>query len=798
MSRPIFFIFVFQLISGAIIAQSVTGKVVDEEAQPIPFCNVAAFSAADSSLVKGTTTQPNGTFSLSLPEGNYYVNVSFVSYAPQFLPLTLSGNKEIDIGTITLQPNSEVLDEVVIEGEKSTMELKLDKRVFNVEKDLANVGCNAAEILNNVPSVEVDVEGNVSLRGSGNVRILIDGRQSGLVGTGDGDALSQLSGDLIEKIEVITNPSARYDAEGEVGIINIVLKKDQKKGVNGSVTARAGFPHNYGLSGNINWRRKKVNFFLSTGLNFRQRPGQGYSIQEFTEPDTVYSFERIREHYRGGLSENVRGGVDFLINEKNTVTTSLMYSYSRGNNFAKTTYNDFQGLSDNLLQSIVREDDELEIEHTVEYSLNYEHLFEEGNKDHKLLVDARYIYSDDQESSDITEGDIELPEPQIIQRVDNKEFEENFVGQIDYIYPFAEEGKLELGAKTSIRNFNNDFLVEELVDGSWEPVEPFNNNFLYEENIHAAYAMIGNQINSFSFQLGLRGEYSDISTTLVETDEFNPREYFNLFPSAHFSYEIVENNSVQLSYSRRINRPRFWSLIPFFGYSDSRNFRSGNPNLNPEFTDAFELAYLKYFETGNLFSSVYYRSGYNIIQRITDVDEETGMILRFPINTGTQEAYGVEFTFSKRFWEDLTINGNANFYREITKGEYQGQNLYADAQTMRTRTTAKYDFNKRTAAQLSFNYRAPQQTIQGRQDAIAHMDLSASQDLFNEKATLTFSIRDVFNSRIRRWETFDTDFYQYSEFQWRARQFLFNFTYRINQRKKPERDGDFGDGGDVG
>jgi len=774
---------------------SISGTLVDESGEPIPYANVIVLDG-DSTFIKGETSNLKGNFSINIKPGNYLLKISFLSYNTIWKTAnpTLQ-KKDINLGEIILNPNSQNLQEVEILAERSSMELKLDKRVFNVEQDLANSGGDASDVLSNVPSVDVDADGNVSLRGSGGVRILLDGRQSGLIGDGTADALKQIPSDLIDRIEVISNPSARYDAEGEVGIINIILKKERKKGFNGSVSSRAGWPHNHGASINLNWRQKKVNYFVTAGINYRQSPGGGTSNQEFYLADTTYSFERDIKRLRGGLSENIRGGIDFKLAPKTILTSSILYSYSNANNRSETEYRDYSGLSENLLATSERIDKENEIEHTVEYALNFNHEFN-NIKNHKLNADIRFINSDDREKSDITEGNILLPLPTINQRVSNLEYEQNLVAQIDYELPFAKDGKFEAGFKSSLRNLENDFLVENLEDGIWETLEPFNNNFIYTENIHAGYFMAGNSFNKVSAQLGIRAEYSDIKTELTETNEINPRQYLNFFPTAHFSYKVNEANSFQLSYARRIRRPGFWELMPFLNYSDSRNFFSGNPNLNPEYTNSYEIGYLNFTPKGSFFSSIYHRHNTNNIQRITLVDE-TGFTRFVPINAGFENSYGVEFTGSRKIGEKINLNGNINLYQFYSEGKIEGELRKAQAFTANARFTGRYNFNKETVSQLSMRYRAPTKSLQGSVQAIYSFDFSFSKDVLKNKGTLSFNINDILNSNKRRRETFGETFFSYSEYQRRQRQFTLSFSYRINQKKRPERGEGGGEMGDF-
>lgn len=769
----------------------VKGKVTDKEGEPIPFASVALYRSADSTLVTGSTTDEKGFFSIGAKPGDYYLKITFLSYKEKLVPDVNLSNEGINLGNIILYASSVDLQEVQVQGERSQMELKLDKRVFNVGQDLSNTGRNASEILENVPSVTVDVDGNVALRGSQNVRILINGKPSGLVGISGTDALRQLPGNMIEKIEVITNPSARYDAEGEVGIINIILKKNFKEGVNGNFEVTAGYPDNYRASANVNFRKKYYNLFGGYTFGYRKTPGKGHNFQEFKEMDTSYNVKQYREHTRGGLSNNINAGADIFLNTFNTLTISGLYQYSDENNHTKITYKDFDenGL---LTRNVLRDEDESEIEHNLEGGISYRKTFLQ--KDRLFTIDLKYIDDKDPENANVTQTS--TVEETVNQRWSNTENERNLLFQSDYVHPFSKDGKFETGVKGTMREINNKYKVEELTDNEeWQVLPNYDDHFVYDENIYAAYMMAGNKSGKFSYQGGLRAEYSDITTDLKETNETNHRNYLDWFPSTHFSYELDSANTLQLSYSRRLSRPRFRHLLPFSSYSDSRNFWSGNPDLNPEYTNSFELGFLRYFKKGSLLSSIYYRYRTGVIERITIVDSAS-YTRRIPVNLSTQNAFGLEFNMNYNIAKWWRVNGNFNFYRAITNGNYNGEHLSSDTYAWTTRASSNMKLWKKVDFQASINYRGPHQEPQGRNKAMYSVDLGAAMDLLNKKATLSFSVRDLLNTRKWRSITDTYDYYAETEFQWRARQFLVSLNYRLNQKKRRERANDDFNGGD--
>lgn len=787
------------------VKATLKGQIVDDlGGEPLEYATITLFAQRDSSMVTGGITDDKGVFLIETRPGRYFAQIEFLGYQLKNIPDIRLGKENLhqDLGKINMSSDSETLAEIEVRAEKSQMQMSLDKRVFNVGKDLANTGSSAEDILNNVPSVNVDIEGNVSLRGSDNVRILIDGKPSGLVGVDNANGLRSLPSNLIDKVEVITNPSARYEAEGMTGIVNIILRKEKKKGINGSIDISGGIPENYGIGVNMNVRRNKFNFFTNYGLSYRNNPGTGFVYQEIYKNGLTEISDQTRNSERTGLSNSFRFGSDYYFNDKNILTAALMYRKSDENNFGRYQYFDYLGSvsSQDFIGKSDRTDDEKEDESSLQYSLNYKKTFDQ--KGREFTINVQYEDDVENENSDFREQFFTADEtsniPDLLQKSNNQESNYEWLFQTDYVHPFSEEGRFEIGWRSTIRDIRNDYLVEEFEDNIWRSIEDLSNNFKYDENIHAAYAIYGDKIGQFSYQFGLRGELSDVKTELEQTDQINDRNYFNLFPSAHLTYELANDNSIQLSYSRRIRRPRFRDLNPFFSFSDSRSYYSGNPNVDPEFTDSYELGYINYWDKGSLSSSIYYRHTEGVISRLTErgvVDGDTLFITR-PENLATEDAYGFEFTFSYTPEKWFRLNGDLNLYRAITDGTNLGSTFEADAFTMSARLTSQMTLWKQLESQIRFNYRAPRETTQGRRKALYMMDIGLSKDIWKKKATLTLSVRDVFNSRKRRYETFGPDFYRSGEYQWRSRVATLKLNYRINQKKRRGRGGR--SGGDDG
>ncbi|GEO03852.1 TonB-dependent receptor [Adhaeribacter aerolatus] len=771
---------------------AVKGKVLDAvTGEPLPYATVRLFKSADNALVSGNITNEAGHFTLDAPLGEFYALIEFMGYKALKSPaFTLTNDKtEHQLGNIKLEASAgKTLNEVVVQAEKSSMELSLDKKIFNVGQDLANAGGSATEILSNIPSVSVDAEGNVKLRGSENVRILIDGKPSGLVSFKGGSGLQQLQGSLIEKVEIITNPSARYEAEGMSGIINIVLKKERKNGFNGSFEVIGGEPTNYGGAANINYRHKRVNFFINYGLAYRITPSRGSLYQELTANDTTSVMRQNFTTKVRGFNNNIRGGLDYFFSETSILTASYLFRRSDVNRIRKIRYEDYLS-NKSLLSYTARKQDEDEKEVNAEYAVTYKKNF--AREGQELTADFRFLDYWERSDQVYTENTFS-PEGTpasargLYQRSLNDEYEKQYLTQIDYVQPFGEGGKLEAGLRSSFRDMVNDYLVgDEDEAGVITPLPGLDNYFIYNENINALYGILGNKTKKLSYQVGLRAEYTDVKTTLRETNEVNPRRYTNLFPSAHFTYNLPNEHALQVSYSRRVRRPVYGDLSPYFTLSDSRNFMGGNPNLDPEYTNAFDFGHIKYFDKGSLSSSLFYRHSIGKIATIRRVSSQGIATLR-PENLAGEDAFGLELTGSitpTAWWK---LDHSFNFFRAIIDGSNFEENFSNNTYSWFTRHTSRFTLPKNIDFQVRANYEAPQKTAQGSQKSLYYLDLGLSKDFLNEKGTVTLNVLDVFNSRINRsvfrgQSNEGVVFYTSSENQGRRRQANLTLSYRLNQ-----------------
>jgi outer membrane receptor protein involved in Fe transport len=783
----------------------IKGKVIDTNSStPLEFATVSIFKKSDNSLISGGLTEMDGTFSINIKPQPAYAVIEFIGFKKVTIdPIPIdqdkikAGDKTVDLGEIKSMEESLALEEIEVRAEKSETQFSLDKRIFNVGKDLANQGGTASEILDNVPSITVSIEGEVSLRGSTGVRILVNGRPSNLASADNANSLRQIPANMIERVEVITNPSARYEAEGMSGIINIILKKEKRSGFNGSFDITGGIPERYGAGANLNYRKGKINWFVNYGLNYRSNPGRGSSFQTLERESSSFITEQIRAMNRSGLSNSLRAGVDYFISDKESITGALLYRISNEDNFGELFYNDYiDNYPGNLILESNRTDDEKEDESGLEYSINYRKEF--SSREHTLELSAQYEDDLETESSIFLEN-IKATESGLVntinQRSANDEGNRRWIFQMDYKKPISKDNKYEFGLYASLRDIDNSYLVEEQQNNEWISLEGLSNDFDYDEDVMAAYFQYGNKLGKFNYQIGLRSEYSLVTTELKQTNEVNDRDYMNLFPSAFLSYKASLTDAIQISYSRRIRRPRFWDLNPFFTFSDNRNFFSGNPDLDPELTDSYELNYLKYLENLTFSAGIFYRKTNGVITRIQRVNDD-GTTITQPENLNSRQDMGLEFTTSYSGIKWMRLDATLNAYAFEVDGQNIGSSFQANALTWDTRLTSRITVWK-SDVQIRANYRAPRETTQGRTKSITSIDLGWSKDFLKSKnATITLSVRDLLNSRIRRSEVFGENFFRESEFQWRSRSANLTLNYRINQKKK--RGGQRGGGGDYG
>lgn len=767
---------------------SIQGVVNDEDGTPVEYATVSLFRMRDSSLTTGAITDATGSYKFDAKAGRYYMKIEFISFTPKILTniKVLPDQLIVDLKTTTIARSVSDLGEVEISAEKSQVEIGIDKKVFNVAKDLSNVGGTASEVLENVPSVIVDIDGNVSLRGSSNVRILIDGKPSGLMGISPAKALEQIPANTIESIEIITNPSVRYDAEGLAGIINIILKKDRAAGFNGLLNVTTGYPHRHNVNLTFNYKVEKMNFFGTLGMGYRQSPGSVDYHRETTINDTVTILDQDGDWTRGGFSQTYKLGMDYFVGKKSTITISGGYSPSTSDNERTTEYFTYD-YSDLLREQSFRATLKDETESAADFNFGYVQQLKK--KGQKMSIDFRISEGLEDELEDINQEyklldyTLDLSSP-LIQRNNIKEQQRNIVAQIDYVVPMEKSGKIEFGYKSGFQFKDIDYQVEEYSDSSnaFFNLDGVSNHFIYDEDVHAVYGLYANKINKLSYQAGLRMEQTFVNSTLKETNEVYTKEYLNFFPSVHLSQELTEKDRLSLSYSRRIKRPRSRNLNPFNSYADPLNQWVGNPDLNPELTHSFEIGHLKYWEKSFLGSSIYYRHTDSVITRIRLIDSD-GVSTTQPYNLSTKDQFGVELTFSNELTKKWKVNGSFNYFRSILDGGILGEQYNADAFSYTGRLNSNIKLGKGINFQIMYNYRGARVTAQGTRKAMSFMDMGIKMDILKKKGSLNLKLSDVFNTRVFVMETFGEGFYIETRYRHASRVFFINFTYKINKYK---------------
>ena len=779
----------------------ITGKIIEKVSkQPLEYATITFTDPKSPKVVTGGISNPKGEFDIIINSGTYDIKIEFIS----FKPITIKNRdlqKSTDLGQIFIEEDATKLNEVVIRAEKSSVEIKLDKKVYNVGQDMLVKGGTVSDVLDNVPSVSVDTEGNVSLRGSDNIRILIDGRPSYAVNVAE--ALRQLPADAIDKVEVITNPSARYDAEGGSGIINIILKKGKNQGFNGTFIASTGIPETYGLTANVNYKTEKLNYFTTAGYNYRKNEGGGKTNSEYfnTDGSTKNFLDENRETKRTRDGFSGRAGVEWTVAPNTYWTNAINYEKNNGDSNDLINYSNFDALH-NFTGSTYRLNTGNSSSEDISYSSNLIKNF--NDKGHKLTIDASIGRDNDDSQSVITGSDYN--------NTLNNQVQKQAQIQADYVLPIGKGTQFEAGYKGSFGNLNNKYYV---LDGQGDRLEDISNTLQYKEKINALYTQYGFKVNKFSYLFGLRWEDSNIQVNLLEDPkDFNTKKYNNFFPSAFISYEVSDQSNITTSYSKRLTRPRGRFMNPAVNYSSNVNIFQGNPDLDPSLTDKFDFGYIKRWNKITFNTSAYFENTKDVFSFVRSLtgDEVNGIpvIKNQPINLGKEQKFGFEFTLNYNPFKIWRLNSNFNFYNVKTTGTYTYtdtqnkvivQNLDNQASNWFARISSKLTLPYKVDWQLNGSYNGEQKTAQGRNLGQFAMNTAFSKDIMKDKATIAFNVSDIFNTRKMRSYTDLENQTSYGEMQFRKRQFNLSFTYRLNKPKNereknaaPKNDGG-GDGG---
>ena len=768
------FLFVIVFISTNTIAQhkvlTITGTLIeDTTSQPVPYATVVLNDSNTNKMITGTTSEDDGTFRMTTSKSNFYVEISFMGFETKTIKNFTIQNGTIDLGKIILITDSQSLDEVVVTGEISKTVFQLDKRVFNVGKDISSTGASALEVLNNVPSVNVSIEGEVSLRGSTGVQILINGKPSVLADESS-NALGTITADMIESIEVITNPSAKYEASGTAGILNIILKKEEKKGWNGSVSVNMGIPDNHSVGLSLNRRTENFNLFAQLGAGYRSLPRDAEATnRNLTNNEVIYSEGTA---YRNETFYNLTLGTDYHINDLNVLTLSGNYAYEIEGQPSRTNFSYFDS-NNNLVSNWERNETTDATNPKYSYELNYKKEFE-NNEKHSLQFSALGRFFGKDLSSQFTNTTITGIDTNSNQQTDTDFKQADYTFKADYTNPISERYTIETGAQYVLNDVGNDYEVRDFINNVYVVNTALTNNFEYNQKVLGVYGTAAYEKDKWGLKVGLRLEQTNLKTLLTNTNQSNEQDFTNFFPTFHTSYKAGENFSLQAGYSRRIFRPRLRDLNPFFNIRNNFNISAGNPNLQPEFTDSYEVTSIYKIGKASLSSSIYHRFTTDVIERVaTYADNVT---YSNPENIGTNSSIGFETNGKLRPNNWLTITGDFNYNYFDRTGTFETQNFDFTGSQWSSRLGSKIGLPADIDVELTGNYRSGFETVQGNITGYAFLDMGIRKKIFKGKAIVNLGVRDLFASRINERFVAQPTFETYS-FSQRGRFITFGISY---------------------
>ena len=774
----------------------ISGTVVDSDTErPIETATVALWSARDSSLVTGAVTDEAGRFDLEqLQGGRYYLTVSFIGYRSRTIDdINLSQTmRHADLGKVGLGPDTAMLEEVRVEAERGFMETRIDRTVYNTKDQLVAVGGSATDVLRNIPSVEVDVDGKVSLRGSQNVAVLLNGRPAQMNGDMLASFLQGLPASSIERIEVIPNPSARYEPDGMSGILNIVLKQDTDLGLSGGLTAGLGTQDNYNASGFLAYGKGKLGLRANYGFRngSRNMEGDRFNEYRFREPSTFLESNNLGEH--NSLSHMLNTNLDYQLDRRHSLSLSAMAGI-RGADGDEFT--DYSELDDALVLTnrYERLADEEGDDFNMDYALSFRRILDPTK--HELTAEMRFERETEMEQENYLER-VLVPQPATsptdlareLQNVDQDERSTETSFQVDYLRPLGEKGKIEAGYKGALRRLDSEFISEsyDFGLGQYRPDVDLNNTFLFNEQVHAAYGILASEMGRLGFQAGLRVEQAMTTFDLRTTQESYDNDYFSLFPSAFLTYKLSEKNQIKANYSKRINRPRTYALNPFRDQDDPLFQRVGNPYLRPEYIHSIEAGFVRTSKATTFTLSPYFRRTVDMIHYYQFMDTTGVTTLTFQ-NFDTSDSWGAESIGTLRFGRRLNAYGSLNVYRIQTDGSNVESDLSNDAYGWSTRINASYQVRPGLDVQASFFYRSPINIENGRMDAFSMSDLAFRQQLFGERASLGLRVSDVFNTMGFSMSRATDQYRLEMDRRWDSRQLHLTFTYNFGRQERNAR-----------
>lgn len=772
----------------------VSGNVIDaSDGKPLEYANIVLFNSTTNEMFTGTVTNPDGNFKLEkIRPGKYYLEIKYIGYEKDRVNgVTInSQSRHIDIGIVKLNKADYQTDEVEVVAEKTLVEYKIDKKIINVGQQATSLSGSAVDALESSPSIRVDIDGTVSLRGSTSFTLLIDGKPSIL---DPSDALEQLPASAIDNIEIITNPSAKYDPEGTSGIINVILKRNELSGLSGLVNLNLGTQNNYGGDALIDYKHNGLSMSLGVDYGDRNRPGVRTEYRETIANGLTSILESKGERERGGDRLGTRGAISYNFTDKDNLSASFRFGKydhgsSSGMDFEEWTSEQPQKLYYSSSESSKRDGEYYRL------SMDYTHLF--GEKDHKLFLEASYSDRDGDEISTT-----ELIND-ILDITDSRKYIEsgpskNWRLKAEYKLPLNETDYFETGYQARLDNdkeFNENYLLD-LNSGNMELQEEYSHSTKNIKDIHSLFATYAAEAGSFGFQLGLRGEYTYRDIELIGENKNFTIDRVDLFPTLHTSYKVDDTFSLMASYSRRIHRPRGHYLEPFETWVDAYNVRIGNPELEPEYINSFEAGLQKHFEDVSFSLESYYRYTTNTIERVRSVFTDN-VFLHSMANVGETYALGAEmmFTFNPiKFWN---INLTADLYDYRQEGKVLNQDFESSSFNYTMRMNNRFVFSKTFGTQLDLRWNSPTTTAQGSRKGNFMLSASASYQIIPKSLTAILQIRDILSSRKGDWISEGTGFYTHTMMEPDSPYFSITIRYSINNYKNGKKNNENGEGGE--
>jgi iron complex outermembrane receptor protein len=735
-----------------------------------------------------------------LRPGKYKLVIAFMGYKSLVIDtLVLRKLEERNLGTITLGTNEKVLKEVTIETQQDMVKNTIDKKVFNAEKLAIANGGSANDVLTQVPTVSVDIDGNISLRGSGNVTILIDGRPSGMSGAGRAGVLSGIPASAIELVEVITNPSAKYDPDGMSGIINIVLKKNKLQGTNGNATISAGTNNKYNGNVSYNFRKNKVNLYTNYSFRYNERFGRGdVKRTTYIGDSAIYL---IQKNNSDNLNRNhsAKVGMDYNASKLATLGFNVTMNYEN-----KSEQEKLENNSENQVQQLAsafnRYTNNPSSGLSQDYNINYRQKFKKPQQ--LLSVESNYSINNNQSTSNYQQENFWEDYQEINpywfyqSNISNTDFSIN-TNTIDFESPLFKNGKIESGLKNTNREIDNDFYSETFNNavGNFVADDSLNNRFVYNENIYAAYTSYGQTLGKWSYKAGLRAEQANTKSTLMNNDSSFVNNYFNVFPTAFLNRKLNDKQEIQLNYGRRINRPGTRQLSPFTDYSNPLILRVGNPYLNPEYTHNLEFSYLYNYKKVNFSSTVFYRKTVDLIMRNISINANNQTIVTFT-NLGSSENMGIETVSRIELYKWWNITANLNGFQTVIQGTNQDGEINTSNLSWNAKFLSNMLLKKGWSLQASGSYNARNIMAQGTILPMSQVDFALKKEVFKNKGTFTLSVTDIFDQMRFRINTSGSDFSQEAERKRETRIATLTFNYRFGsgdfaQRRTKNKENDY-------